>query len=52
MGPGTVEVRLVLLDQPMQVSFVQDHEVVETLSAETAEEPLTRSVRPAAAGKP
>jgi len=47
-----VEVRLVLLDEPAHVSLVQNHEVVETLPSETAEEALTHSVRPAAAGKP
>jgi len=45
MGPGMVEARRVLVDQPMHVSFVQDHEVVETLPSETAQEPLTHSVR-------
>jgi len=47
-----VEVRLVLLDQPVHVSLVQNHEVVETVLSETAEEPLTHSVRPAGAGQP
>jgi hypothetical protein len=46
MEPSMVEVRLVLLDQPMHVSLVQNHEVVEILPSEAAEEPLTHSIRP------
>ncbi len=45
MRPSVVEARLVILDQPMHVLLVQNHEVVETLAPETAQEPLTYSIR-------
>lgn len=44
-GPRAVEMPLALPDQPMHASFAEHQEVVKTLLAQTAQEPLAHRVR-------
>jgi hypothetical protein len=41
VGPSAVEVFLVLLHQPIQMSLTQDQQVVQTLSPHTAQKSFT-----------
>ncbi len=44
MTLGTVQGRPALLDPPMQVSFVQNHDLIQTLPSWTAQELLAHSL--------
>ena len=45
VGSGVIEVRLILLHHPLQMSLAQDEEEVQALSPHTAQKALTVSIR-------
>ena len=45
MWPGPVEVRDVLLEDPPQMGFAQDQDMVEAFAANTPQQPLADGVR-------
>ena len=44
VGPGAIEVRLILFHHPLQMFLVQNQEEVQTLSPHTAQKALTVSI--------